>query len=68
MRSISSDRLLTWPEVQARVGLSRSTVWRLESVGKFPPRLRISPGRVAWRENEIDDFVAGRWKPKTDTV
>jgi prophage regulatory protein len=68
MSNISSDRLLNWFEVNARVRLGRSTVWRLERAGKFPLRIHISPGRVAWRESEIDDFVAGRWKPKTYTV
>ena len=58
------DRFLNWAEVQALVRMSRSTVWRLERVSKFPPRVRISAGRVAWRESEIRDFVAGRWKPK----
>ncbi len=58
-----SDKLLTWPQVRERVGLSRSTVRRLERIGRFPGCLRISPGRVAWRESEVDDFVAGRWEP-----
>jgi predicted DNA-binding transcriptional regulator AlpA len=54
--------------VHARVRLSRSTGRRLEQAGKFPPHIQISPGRVAWRETEIDDFVAGRWQPKTDAT
>lgn len=62
------DRFLNWAEVQALVRMSRSTVWRLERAGKFPPRVRISAGRVAWRESEIRDFVAGRWKPKDDAA
>ena len=62
------DRLLNWAEVQARVRLSRTTVWRLERAGKFPRRIHVSPGRVAWRESEIDDFVAGSWKPDTDAA
>ena len=62
------DRFLIWPEVHALVRLSRSTVWRLEQAGKFPPRIRISPGRVAWRESEIRDYVAGRWQPTTDAA
>jgi predicted DNA-binding transcriptional regulator AlpA len=57
-------RLICWHEVRRRVSLSRATVWRLERAGKFPPRVRISAGRVAWRESEIIDFVAGRWRPK----
>ncbi len=62
------DRLLSWPEVRDRVGLSRTSVWRLERAGKFPLRIPISPGRVAWRESEIDAFVAGHWIPNNDAT
>jgi prophage regulatory protein len=62
------DRFLTWPEVHALIRLSRSTVWRLEKAGKFPPRVRISPGRVGWRASEIHDYIAGRWRPTTDAA
>jgi predicted DNA-binding transcriptional regulator AlpA len=62
------DSLLPWVEVLARVELSRTTVWRLERAGTFPRRVRKSPGRVGWRESEISDFVAGRWKPNTDAT
>jgi predicted DNA-binding transcriptional regulator AlpA len=36
----------------------------MEANGHFPKRVQISPGRVAWRESEIDAFVASRWYPK----
>jgi prophage regulatory protein len=61
-------RLLTFAEVQSRVRLSRTTIWRLERDCKFPPRIRVSPGRVAWRESDIDAFVAGHWLPNTDAA
>jgi predicted DNA-binding transcriptional regulator AlpA len=57
------DRLMLWAEVRPRVGVSSSTARRLERAGRFPPRIRISPGRVAWRESEIDALVAGSWTP-----
>jgi predicted DNA-binding transcriptional regulator AlpA len=67
MSPISTDRpsrLLNSRQVCARVGLSRSTVRRLERAGRFPSHIKISPARVAWREPEIDAFVDGRWPPK----
>lgn len=57
------DRILSASEVRDRVNLSRQTVWRLERAGRFPPRIHLSPGRVGWRESEIDAFVAGSWRP-----
>ena len=56
-------RFLTWREVEARVPLSRQTVWRMERYGLFPARVKISLGRVGWREGEIEAYIAGTWVP-----
>lgn len=47
------DRLLRFPEVRARTGLSRSTIWRLERRGQFPRHHHISTNVVAWLESDI---------------
>jgi predicted DNA-binding transcriptional regulator AlpA len=41
-------RLIRFPTVRERTGLSRSTVWRLERQGAFPKHRRISPNAVGW--------------------
>jgi predicted DNA-binding transcriptional regulator AlpA len=43
-------RLISFREVAQRVGLSRSSVWRMERAGQFPKRRRLSENRVAWWE------------------
>jgi len=53
-------RMLRAAEVMDRVGVSRTTLWRLERAGNFPPRRRISANIVAWAENEIDAFLEER--------
>jgi prophage regulatory protein len=53
-------RLLSWPDVQKIVPLSRSTVWRNIRAGRFPPPLQISPGRVAWSEPDILTWLAAQ--------
>ena len=47
------DRLLTWAVLDPVVPYTRQHVGRLERVGKFPRRVQVGPGRVAWREREI---------------
>jgi prophage regulatory protein len=56
-------RLLSWKDVRARLGLSRSTVWRLMRNGTFPRSIKISPGRIAWLEADIEAYVTGLWQP-----
>ena len=50
-------RLLRFPEVRRRTGLSRSTVWRLERKGEFPVHCRISSGAVGWVEGEVQQWL-----------
>ncbi len=53
-------RLLRFPAVRDRTGLSRSTIWSLERRGEFPRHRRISANVVAWVEEEVADWIRGR--------
>jgi predicted DNA-binding transcriptional regulator AlpA len=53
-------KLLSWSELRKVVPLSRSTVWRRVRDGRFPAPLQISPGRVAWREDDIRAWMAAQ--------
>jgi prophage regulatory protein len=55
-----STRLLRFPEVRMRTGLSRSTIWRLERRGEFPQHRRISTNAVAWLEYEVVNWIQSR--------
>ena len=57
MPRVELERL---PQVQARVGLSTTTIWRLRRAGHFPQPVQISSGSVAWVRHEIDDWLAER--------
>jgi prophage regulatory protein len=56
------ERLLRLPEVARRTGLSASSVYRLERMGRFPHRQRIGLRSSAWRES---DLTAWLQNPKT---
>lgn len=53
-------RMLRFPAVHDRTGLSRSTVWRLERAGSFPRHRRLSANTVAWAEDEVDAWIRER--------
>ena len=50
-------KLLRFPTVRERTGLSRSTIWRLERCGDFPKHRRISANVVAWVEEEVMSWI-----------
>jgi prophage regulatory protein len=53
-------KLLRFPVVRERTGLSRSTIWRLERRGEFPKHHRIAPNIVAWSEIEVSRWIEQR--------
>lgn len=59
-RPRESLRLLRFPAVRERTGLSRSTIWRLERQGAFPQHRRISANVVAWVEQEITVWIQAK--------
>lgn len=52
--------LLDLKQVCQLTKLSKSTVYRLEVLGKFPRRIKLSERRVAWRAFDVYDFITER--------
>lgn len=53
-------KLLKKRQVCEKVAYSPAHIDRLEAQGKFPKRLRLGQQRVAWVEQEIDDWIQER--------
>lgn len=53
-------RLLRLREVIQRTGLSRSTIYRLASDGRFPTHVKLSDSASAWREDELAAWIDSR--------
>jgi prophage regulatory protein len=56
-------RFLTPKEVRELVSLSRTTLWRLCRAGVFPKPVRISAGRVAFVQQQVEDWMRARANP-----
>ena len=56
----SGPRILRFAEVSQRIGLSRSSVWRMERKGEFPRHRRLSSNSVGWLETEIEAWLRNR--------
>ena len=54
------DQLLTRTEVESRVGLTKTTIYRLMRAGRFPEPLKISTRAVRWSAFEIEAWLADR--------
>ena len=55
-----AQTILRLPEVRARTGLSRSTIYLKVSERSFPGPISLGARSVGWVESEIDAWIAQR--------
>ena len=53
-------RFLRLPEVAARTGLGRSTLYAQIQAGTFPQSCKLGPRAVGWIESEVSEWIAAR--------
>ena len=52
--------MLRMPEVMARTGLSRTTLWRRMRAGTFPAATSLGENSIGWPEGEITEWLSSR--------
>lgn len=57
-----SEAFLNVHGVVAKTGLSKSRIYQLVRLGRFPRPRRIEDGRVCWLGSLVDAWIAERWE------
>ena len=57
---VHMDRLIRERECKEITGLCRTTRWRLERLGTFPRRRKISENAVGWLASELEEWLGNR--------
>ena len=52
-----AERILRRPEVETRIGLSRSTIYAMMAEGRFPKPVRLGRRAVGWPESTITNWL-----------
>ena len=52
--------LLTRPQVEQKVQLTCSTIYRLMREGRFPLPIKVGPQAVRWRSDELSAWLDAR--------
>ncbi len=52
--------ILRRPAVEARTGLSRSTIYAMMAEGTFPKPVRLGKRAVGWTESTISEWLESR--------
>ena len=55
--------LMTLEEVARITTYSRGSIYRLVSLGEFPPPLRLGKNRSAWKAADVQGWIDSRAKP-----
>lgn len=59
--SVSPDRLLRLPDVEALTGLRKSAIYAAMKDGRFPPCVKLLSARAsAWPESEVQAWISSR--------
>ena len=61
-RTAVTHTILRRPAVEGRTGLSRSTIYRLIPLGKFPAPIRLGENSVGWLEEAVQQWINQRIK------
>jgi prophage regulatory protein len=62
MVHIDKPRLIRIPEVKGKIGCSRSTILNWVKAGTFPKPVKLSARMIAWREDEVIQWMNSRAK------
>jgi len=68
MKKETRERLIRKPELLLMIGLSDSSIWRMEKAGKFPGRIQLGGNSVAWFESEILEWLKDKAAARLDST
>ena len=66
--TMKGDSVLRLPQVKARVGLSRSSIYLRISNGEFPKPISLGARAVGWLESEIDAWLKAKTEARDKPV
>ncbi|MCC5993756.1 MAG: AlpA family transcriptional regulator [Rhodobacteraceae bacterium] len=55
-----STQILRMREVIQRIGLSRSTIYKLMENNDFPKPMKLGSQAIGWRDTDIETWISNR--------
>jgi prophage regulatory protein len=53
-------KIIKLPEVKAITTFSRSTIYRLIALGKFPKQIKLAERSSGWIKQEVEDYIENK--------
>jgi len=64
----NAQKILRLPEVKARTGLSRSTLYLRVAKGSFPSPVSLGARAIGFVESEVDTWISDRIRTSRETL
>lgn len=61
-------QLISFKEVQKRLSIGRTALWKLTKLDNFPKPIKVTVGRKAFIETEIDAWIEERAAERDEVV
>jgi prophage regulatory protein len=65
---MQESRVIRFPELCKKIGVSRSTIFRWERDKKFPSRFKLGENSIAWLLSDVENWLAMRAMKKGDLI
>ena len=59
-KSFKTDRLLRIRDLENKLGVKKSTIYKMIQAGEFPKPVKISERARGWRESQAEAWIAIR--------
>lgn len=60
VKELHEIQIIRVGELASLLGVSRTTLWRMEKAGELPSRINISQGVSGWLESDIKEWLDDR--------
>ena len=57
---MDTDTLITRAEVMRRIGLCKTSLYKMMAAGTFPQPVKVTATAVRWRYSEVSEWIASR--------
>jgi prophage regulatory protein len=58
--ALAQERINRLHDLKSRLGLSKTTIYKMISNGDFPKAIQLTERSVGWKESDIQAWIASR--------
>jgi prophage regulatory protein len=57
---MTENRFIRMPDLRAKVGLSKSQIYKLIQQGEFPKQIKLGDKIAVWEQTEVEEWMSSK--------